>query len=216
MCHNRIRYQRRSVISFDVATATQHRDAFKKNWRDNMPVPAMTAATVCELLFSCKGEYICRLLAVHLFQLRDAHAFTAAQQWQGLHDRLAPRKREPPPRTRVGHVPFACRASSQVVQNRMPCRAVQNVAFHDYRITKVHCSSACLYDCHTGSIVPAITPKILIAAILGAIAAAAKSITFRNEPLSEWTSVAFAPFTALGVAISLFLGFRNNASYGRW
>ena len=63
---------------------------------------------------------------------------------------------------------------------------------------------------------PAITPKILIAAILGAIAAAAKSITFRNEPLSEWTSVAFAPFTALGVAISLFLGFRNNASYGRW
>lgn len=27
---------------------------------------------------------------------------------------------------------------------------------------------------------------------------------------------AFTPFTALGVAISLFLGFHNNASYGRW
>ena len=26
----------------------------------------------------------------------------------------------------------------------------------------------------------------------------------------------FAPFTALGVAISLFLGFRNNACYDRW
>ena len=62
VCYNRIRYQFRSVISFAVATATQHRDAFKKNWRDNMPVPAMTAATVCELLFSCKGEYICRLV----------------------------------------------------------------------------------------------------------------------------------------------------------
>ena len=36
---------------------------------------------------------------------------------------------------------------------------------------------------------------------------------------SEWSDdleIVFTPFTALGVAISLFLGFRNNASYDRW
>lgn len=31
-----------------------------------------------------------------------------------------------------------------------------------------------------------------------------------------YVDFSFTPFTALGVAISLFLGFHNNASYGRW
>lgn len=39
---------------------------------------------------------------------------------------------------------------------------------------------------------------------------------FGNEPDPGGLNFSFAPFTALGVAISLFLGFHNNASYGRW
>ena len=40
--------------------------------------------------------------------------------------------------------------------------------------------------------------------------------TFGNEPEPNALQISFAPFTALGVAISLFLGFHNNASYARW
>ena len=58
-----------------------------------------------------------------------------------------------------------------------------------------------------GSIIVAIGPLILVAAVLGFVAA---------HFVQEDEQFSFSPFTALGVAISLFLGFRNNASYDRW
>jgi putative membrane protein len=61
-----------------------------------------------------------------------------------------------------------------------------------------------------GSIVGAILPKILCAAFVGFVAAYV-SPQSEDEALFKFT-----PFTALGVAVSLFLGFRNNASYDRW
>lgn len=62
-----------------------------------------------------------------------------------------------------------------------------------------------------GSIVPRIAPQIL--------AIAALSLCVFS--LSWWRPAAFAqftvpPFTVLGLAISIFLGFRNNACYDRW
>jgi ion channel-forming bestrophin family protein len=65
-----------------------------------------------------------------------------------------------------------------------------------------------------GSVIPAIAPKILLAATLGVVAQ-----LVNNGQLGETDDISnfsFSPFTALGVAISLFLGFHNNASYSRW
>lgn len=67
----------------------------------------------------------------------------------------------------------------------------------------------------TPSVVPAITLKILAAVAVGAFA----QISYSGYLGDEFKSVveySFVPFTALGVAISLFLGFHNNASYARW
>ena len=47
--------------------------------------------------------------------------------------------------------------------------------------------------------------------MIGALAA-----YIRSTDASDATRYSFTPFTALGVAISLFLGFRNNACYERW
>ena len=65
-----------------------------------------------------------------------------------------------------------------------------------------------------GSVIPAIAPKILLAATLGVVAQ-----LVNNGHLGvtdDLSTFSFSPFTALGVAISLFLGFHNNASYNRW
>ena len=62
---------------------------------------------------------------------------------------------------------------------------------------------------------PAITPVILFSAAMGVLA----KIVYDNHLGDAWREAmefSFLPFTALGVAISLFLGFHNNASYGRW
>jgi putative membrane protein len=56
----------------------------------------------------------------------------------------------------------------------------------------------------------------VIAALIGVFAKLLEDGLFGNEPLPVGLQISFAPFTALGVAISLFLGFHNNASYGRW
>lgn len=69
-----------------------------------------------------------------------------------------------------------------------------------------------LFSCH-GSIVPAILPQIIAAAALGAVAAFLADERANADVGSLFT---FTPFTALGVAISLFLGSRNNAAYARW
>jgi len=66
-----------------------------------------------------------------------------------------------------------------------------------------------------GSTIPIILPKILFATTLGVFAKLVCDGTFGDDVQAE-LKFSFSPFTALGVAISLFLGFHNNASYGRW
>lgn len=61
------------------------------------------------------------------------------------------------------------------------------------------------------SVLPKIAPQILSAAGFSLLAA---SINFRHPALFK--SFSPAPFTLLGIALSIFLGFRNNASYDRW
>jgi ion channel-forming bestrophin family protein len=65
-------------------------------------------------------------------------------------------------------------------------------------------------------VVPAISLKIVLAAALGIAVKLLDDGLYGNLPNPEYLKMSFAPFTALGVAISLFLGFHNNASYGRW
>jgi len=62
-----------------------------------------------------------------------------------------------------------------------------------------------------GSVVPIIFPQLAFVTLLGAAVAAAQY----HYP-SIFPSVTLAPLGLLGVALSLFLGFRNNASYDRW
>ncbi|MBI0425289.1 bestrophin family protein [Psychrobacter sp. NG27] len=62
-----------------------------------------------------------------------------------------------------------------------------------------------------GSIIPKIYPQILMITLLSTL------ITI----IQHWVPDSFpyygmATFTLLGIALSLFLGFRNNASYQRW
>ncbi len=62
-----------------------------------------------------------------------------------------------------------------------------------------------------GSIIPKIYPQILLVTLLSTL------ITIiQHQSPSSFPSYSMAPFTLLGVALSLFLGFRNNASYQRW
>lgn len=62
-----------------------------------------------------------------------------------------------------------------------------------------------------GSIVPLIWRQILLLSTLGS------AVAFAHHYYPEaFPSLTLAPFALLGVAISLFLGFRNNASYDRW
>ena len=64
---------------------------------------------------------------------------------------------------------------------------------------------------------PAILPQIIFAALIGAMAAYVRSMPEASFLKFDGdTRFNFAPFTALGVAISLFLGFRNNACYDRY
>ena len=62
-----------------------------------------------------------------------------------------------------------------------------------------------------GSIVPRIAPQIIGYALYAALIVAAA----RHYGL-ESSGYGLAPFTVLGVALSIFLGFRNNAAYERW
>jgi len=63
-----------------------------------------------------------------------------------------------------------------------------------------------------GSIVPAVAPKVL-AILLLSIAVAAFAEVW-HPPGIERVSV--APFTLLGLVLSIFLSFRNNACFERW
>lgn len=62
-----------------------------------------------------------------------------------------------------------------------------------------------------GSVVPLIFPQIAFVTLLG-IGVAITQYYYPNI----FPSFTLAPLALLGVALSLFLGFRNNASYDRW
>ncbi len=61
-----------------------------------------------------------------------------------------------------------------------------------------------------GSVLPRILPRI------GAVMALAAAITWIDTYLMPLQHANAAAFTGFGIALSLFLGFRNNAAYERW
>lgn len=67
-----------------------------------------------------------------------------------------------------------------------------------------------------GSVVPAITPHILMSSLWGVVAVLCYELNLFGDSSDEVFTISLSPFTAIGVAISLFLGFHNNASYSRW
>ena len=62
-----------------------------------------------------------------------------------------------------------------------------------------------------GSIVPKIYPQILLVTLLSLLI-----IIIQHWIPDSFPYYGIATFTLLGIALSLFLGFRNNASYQRW
>lgn len=62
-----------------------------------------------------------------------------------------------------------------------------------------------------GSVIPHIYPQVILITLLSAIISAVQHLI-----PSSFSSYGAAPFTLMGIALSLFLGFRNNASYQRW
>lgn len=68
--------------------------------------------------------------------------------------------------------------------------------------------------CNTmkGSVVPIMYPKIIFSGVFGIISV----ILFEYGYWQESYEFNFTPFTAFGVALSIFLSFRNNACYDRW
>jgi len=62
-----------------------------------------------------------------------------------------------------------------------------------------------------GSIVPRIAPLLL-----GFAAYAAVVVLVARRFHVDFGAAGIAPFTLLGVSLSIFLGFRNNAAYDRW
>jgi len=62
-----------------------------------------------------------------------------------------------------------------------------------------------------GSILPRVLPQILLIAGLGGV-----GLLLLDHFPSLLPSYSLAPFSILGLMLSLLLGFRNNASYARW
>ena len=63
-----------------------------------------------------------------------------------------------------------------------------------------------------GSIVPAVAPKVLAILVLAIVVSAV--VELGRPPGIERVSV--VPFTLLGIALSIFLSFRNSACHERW
>lgn len=70
--------------------------------------------------------------------------------------------------------------------------------------------SKLLFTMH-GSIVPRITPALLVLAGFTIVVVLLQRYQWVVMP-----NFSLAPFTILGIALSLFLGFRNQAAYDRW
>jgi ion channel-forming bestrophin family protein len=62
-----------------------------------------------------------------------------------------------------------------------------------------------------GSVVPRILPQIVGFAIYGALV-----VVLTRALHLDFGGYGLAPFTLLGVTLSIYLGFRNNATYDRW
>ena len=62
-----------------------------------------------------------------------------------------------------------------------------------------------------GSVVPRVLPQMLLLALFSS--AVVLIYQYHTFELPEFS---LTPFTLLGIALSLFLGFRNNAAYDRW
>ena len=78
-------------------------------------------------------------------------------------------------------------------------------------IVKQKPSAIKLFFALRGSVLPKVYRQILLISLISALITNAQHI-FPNS----FSSYSVAPFTLLGIALSLFLGFRNNASYQRW
>ncbi|MBT2134801.1 bestrophin [Croceibacterium sp. LX-88] len=61
-----------------------------------------------------------------------------------------------------------------------------------------------------GSIVPAIAPRIAVLMVFSAV------MVLLHNTLPTFPEIDAIGFTVFGIALSLFLGFRNNAAYDRW
>lgn len=72
-------------------------------------------------------------------------------------------------------------------------------------------STLSLFFILRGSIVPAIAPRVLAMSLFSTLVLL---LHYWNPHWFEQISV--APFTLLGLSLSIFLGFRNNACYDRW
>ena len=77
-------------------------------------------------------------------------------------------------------------------------------------VRKRRSAVALLFAVH-GSVLPRIALHILCAGLFGALVAAVDRIHLAT--VAQYTT---SPFTLLGIALSIFLGFRNNAAYDRW
>ncbi len=62
-----------------------------------------------------------------------------------------------------------------------------------------------------GSILPMIAPRVLCV-----LAVSVAVVIWHHLAPTSFRDVPAAPFTLLGLALSIFLGFRNNACYERW
>nr|WP_240488710.1 bestrophin family protein [Labilithrix luteola] len=63
-----------------------------------------------------------------------------------------------------------------------------------------------------GSIVPVVAPRVAFIALL----ATGVAFYVRTHPTSAVASFTVAPFTVIGLALSVFLSFRNSACFERW
>ncbi|WP_169391733.1 MULTISPECIES: bestrophin family protein [Psychrobacter] len=78
-------------------------------------------------------------------------------------------------------------------------------------IVRQKLSAFTLFFALRGSVLPNTYPQIILITAISAL------VTWiQHEFPSSFSGFSTAPFTLLGIALSLFLGFRNNASYQRW
>ena len=68
-----------------------------------------------------------------------------------------------------------------------------------------------LFSILRGSIAPKVAPQVLAATLVAAVVA-----RFHGTFFERGLTFTAAPFTIIGLALSIFLGFRNNAAYDRY